>query len=248
MSAPKPWFVCARPRPAATKRLLCFPHAGGNSSAFHAWAKLLPANIELWAFEPAGRNRRHQEPPETDLNRLVAALAGVLAPVLDRPYAMLGNSLGALVAFELARVLRAQNTRAPLHLFFAGHGAPDQPLSTPILHALPENELIVQLKDLAGTPEQVFQDPELLEFALRILRADFQLFETHIFRENPPLAVPLTALGGLEDRWVKAAELEGWRRQTTGKFEVRTFPGGHFFLEDRYPEVVELVLKAAFTP
>src|SRR5690349_236164 len=98
-----PWLACVRPRPRSSVRLFCFAHAGGGASFFRGWAAGLPESVEVSPVQLPGRETRFREPPFTRLGQLTEALAEALRPHLDRPFAFFGHSLGALVAFELAR-------------------------------------------------------------------------------------------------------------------------------------------------
>jgi surfactin synthase thioesterase subunit len=44
---------------------------------------------------------------------LIEALAGALHPLLDKPFAIFGYDLGALIAFEITRHLRKSSTALP---------------------------------------------------------------------------------------------------------------------------------------
>jgi medium-chain acyl-[acyl-carrier-protein] hydrolase len=138
--------------------------------------------------------------------------------------------MGGLISFELSHALRQQHALVPLHVFIAGHRAPQLPDRTPRLHHLPEAELLVQLRCLNGTPEAVLQDAELMQFFLPVLRADFAICETYAYIARPPLTCPISAFGGIHDPRVSSDELAAWREQTRSRFIHRMLPGDHFFL------------------
>jgi medium-chain acyl-[acyl-carrier-protein] hydrolase len=225
-----PWLAHRRPNSSAAVRLFCFPYSGADASVFIRWAEGLPATVELCPVQLPGRGARLSEPLFNDVHPLAESCAAGLLPWLDKPFALFGHSLGALVAFELARHLESRHGLAPLHLFASGCGAPQLPERETDMHALPHGEFIEALRRLQGTPEAVLADPELRELVLPILRADFTICETYAYRDGPPLACPISAYGGLRDSHVGRERLEAWRTQTSGPFTVRMFPGDHFFL------------------
>jgi medium-chain acyl-[acyl-carrier-protein] hydrolase len=161
---------------------------------------------------------------------LIEALAGALRPFLDRPFAIFGHDLGALIGFELTRRLRKNSDLQPKHLFVGGRRAPQAPINRPPRYNLPEPEFIDALREMNGIPEEVLEHPELLQLMLPVFRADFELDETYVYRPEPQLDVPISAWGGLKDQDPTPAELEGWRNQTAARFNLRMFPGDHFFL------------------
>jgi medium-chain acyl-[acyl-carrier-protein] hydrolase len=170
------------------------------------------------------------EPPFTRIEPLIQALENVLLPALDRPFAFFGHSMGAIVSFELARLLRENNHLSSLKLFVSGRRAPQIPDSDLPIHALPEPEFLKELRRYNGTPEEVLNNTELMQLLLPTLRADFAVLETYIYAPAPPLDCPITAFGGLQDWKASREDLEAWREQTNAAFSLQMFPGDHFFL------------------
>jgi len=225
-----PWISRPRPNPAAALRLLCFPYAGGGASVFRTWPAGLPADVELLAVAMPGRDARAKEPPFDRLAPALAALTDGVAPVLGAPFAIYGHSLGAMLGFQLARELRRRQLPGPLHLFVSGRRAPQLPENWPTQH-MSDPEFLAMLRRLGGIPDAVFQEAELMAYFLPIFRADFALSETTPCVQEPPLACPITALGGVSDERAPLDELDAWQAQTTAAFEREVFPGGHFFLQ-----------------
>jgi medium-chain acyl-[acyl-carrier-protein] hydrolase len=191
----------------------------------------LPASVEVCPVQVPGRETRFREPAFTRLPPLIEALAESLRPYLDRPFAFFGHSLGALVAYELARRLRRDGGPEPVHLFVSGCAAPQTRTRVTSLHTLPLPEFREELRRLNGTPAAVLQNDELLELLLPTLRADFALCETYAYAAGPPLTYPVCAWGGLGDDTVARQDLEAWRDLTTAPFRLRMVPGDHFFLQ-----------------
>ncbi len=229
------WITCRTPNPQARLRLFCFPYAGGGVSIFRAWSAGLPADVEVCAVQLPGRGTRLMEPPFTQLSPIIQALAGALFPLLDKPFAFFGHSLGALVSFELARQLRRQYTVQPVHLFVSADRAPQIPNRDPPVHSLPEGEFLVELLRLKGTPREVLEEKELMQIMLPVLRADFAVYETYVYSTEPPLNCPISVFGGLQDHRVTRGDLEAWRDQTSVSFSLRMLPGDHFFLNTTQP-------------
>lgn len=180
------------------------------------------------------------ERPFSQLSPLVQTLTQALFPLLDKPFAFFGHSLGALVSFELARELRRQYDAHPVRLFVASGHAPQLPRRGMPIHTLPEQEFLAELHRLNGTPVEVLEHRELMEIMLPLLRADFALYETYVYAPDPPLGCPISAFGGRHDRKVSHSDLEAWREQTSASFSSQMFPGDHFFLNTSRP----LLLRA----
>lgn len=237
------WVKCSNPNPQARFRLFCFPHAGGGASLFRRWPGLLSREIEVYAVQLPGREDRLKEPPFTRLPPLVEALAHALQPYLyEKPYAFFGHSMGGFISFELARYIRShQFHTAPRQLFIAATRAPQLPDPDPPVHMLPEKEFIEKLYQLNGTPDEILQNPELLEFALPLLRADFAVCETYTYNAEEPLPCPISAYGGSDDKEVTSTELAAWREHTQATFKHLMFPGNHFFFSRNPTDLLHVI-------
>lgn len=236
------WILRFDPKPQADLRLFCFPYAGVGASCYRAWPALLPPEFELCAVQLPGREGRLREPPFRSLSELADAAAAGLEPHLDRPYAFFGHSMGALVAFEVARRLRWVGRTGPRWLFASGRRGPRVPDRDPPIAHLPDAEFVAAIRRrYDGIPDQVLEHRELLELLLPGLRVDIAALETYVYRPGEPLDCPLTVFGGVADATTRE-DLDAWRAETRGAFELEMLPGGHFFVQDARPQVVERVV------
>jgi medium-chain acyl-[acyl-carrier-protein] hydrolase len=242
-----PWFPFRKPTSPTRTRLFCLPYAGGGASVYRSLSEHLPADMEVCPVELAGRGTRSREAPFTHAPLLVVGLAQAMRPLLDRPYAIFGYSLGALLAFEVTRQLRRERQPLPSHLFVAARHAPHLPSPDAVRYMRTDAELIEELRRLGGTPQEVLDNEDLLQFLLPCLRADFTVDDTYVHREEPPLPCPMTAIGGLWDGGVPRDSLEAWRIHTAGACRAHLYPGGHFFLHHSAPQIAG-VIGAALRP
>jgi len=238
-----PWIVKFKPNPNAKLKLFCLPFAGGSSVAYRDWTKVLPSNIELCAVEIPGRGQRLGESLTNDLAELVSQMAAGVKNELDRPFVIFGHSMGAATGFELIHILKTKFQKEPEHLFFSGRGAPQLPERDEPIHKLPKDEFIAKIRSYNGTPKEVLAHQELMEMIIPIIRADFKVCETYVYEQRDILNIPMTIFGGLSDESVNRDELEAWRIHTNNEFNIRMFPGGHFFLQDQIPTLVQTVLR-----
>lgn len=226
-------FLVPSPRADAAVRLVCFPHAGGTAAFYTAWARALESEpIEVVAAELAGRDAVSGEEPSVDLEHIVNSFVDAIGAVANQPYALFGHSLGALIAFEVARRLRDGSSSRPLHLFVSGAFAPQSsnPL-TPLRSIAGDAQFLEAVASrYGGVPRIVLEQAELRASIVPALRADLELTETYAYRPEPPLACPITAYAGSADPIVSDEGLVQWRAQTTAEFSWQRFDGGHFYL------------------
>lgn len=231
------WFVCPQPNPSAESRLFIFPYAGGGPAAFSKWSA---NNIETYIAHYPGRGSRFNEPPIKKMDALVENILQAIRPLLDKPFALYGHSMGGLIAFELARSLRRFGLPRPTQLFISACAAPQISDLNPPIHALPDEQFLTALKRFNGIPSEILDQPEALKILLPSLRADLEAVETYLFDSSePPLDVPIAAFGGLDDERVDSKQLEGWAAQTASRFEASYFPGGHFFIQANKDAILE---------
>lgn len=222
--------ITPRVRQSNVVRLFCFPHAGGGASVFRFWATELASEIEVYPIQLPGREGRWREPPLSQISVLVPTLSEALRPLLDPPYAFFGHSMGAFIAFELTRQLRRENRPGPAALIVSAARAPQIPDPDPPLHLLSAEQLLEDLRRFDDIPQELLDYPELVSLLLPTLRADLTMCETYVYNDEPPLACPLSVYGGEHDVKVALEHLATWNVQTSGDFQLRVFPGNHFFL------------------
>lgn len=221
--------------------MFCFPYAGGSALVFRTWSERLSPDIEVCPIQLPGRGTRLTDPPFTRLSLLVESLACALFPLLNKPFAVFGHSMGALVSFELIRQLRKQYGLEPIRLFVSAARAPQLPHVGSPLHTLPEPAFLQALRRLNGTPKEVLEHKELMQLMFPLLRADLAVCETYVYATEPPLDCPISTFGGLRDRTVSRNDLEAWRAQTTAYFSLLMLPGDHFFLHTAQSLLLEVL-------
>ncbi|WP_320068807.1 thioesterase II family protein [Micromonospora sp. RTGN7] len=225
-----------------TARLLCFHHAGGSAGMYRGWSQLLPPSIEPVAVQLPGRAERLRERPYSAMAPLVEALAEVVAPLLDMPYACYGLSMGAKVCWALTHRLRDEGRPMPLALYLASAAAPGLPEGR-VDWNVPDEVLVEYLRTMGGTTPEIFAHPQLLASLLPTLRADLTLVDSFHFEPATPVAVPIRAFAGADDIEGGPERMRGWGRQTTAGFTLEAVPGGHFFDADGERRLTQVIAE-----
>lgn len=221
-----------RLRAATAVRMYCLPFAGGTANAYWPWLDHLPAGWELVSVQLAGRHDRLAEPVCTDLPALTADLARQIdADRTGDPYVLFGHSMGAMLAYEIARHAQLTGMEAPRVLAVSGRSAPgtaNRPGT--IASTMNDDELVEAMLALGGLPRELLAEPELLALLLPAVRGDLRLDESAEPIRAPRLRCPLAVLGGTEDAMVTVDDLGAWHTATSGPVVTATLPGDHFYL------------------
>lgn len=237
------WVTCPQPNPQAKIRLFCLPYAGGSAIIFRTWPNHLPPTIEVCPIEIPGRGRQIKLPPYRKIEPLVEEIGKNIIPFLDKPFAIFGHSMGGLVSFELIRFLRSNYNLSPLHLFISARNAPQvTPIKKPIYN-LPDDEFWQEICDFNGTPDEVIDNSDIIEFFLPILRADFTILDTYVYQEQPAFDFPISVFGGLQDKVYTDYELAAWQEQTTAAFSLHKLEGNHFFIREHEKVLLQYISK-----
>jgi len=240
------WVTSVKATTQAKKQLICLPFAGGGASYYRRWHSIVPDTIAVSAMQLPGREERIDEAPFDRMQALVDAAMNGLIPALRPPYALFGHSLGALICYELIYALQKKGYPMPEHLFVSGAKAPHVKSTSAPVHELSDKALIEAVARYEGFDEEILNHPELMALLIPRLRADFALFETYTFQQRAPLPCPITAFAGQTDQYVTLDSVAAWHLHTLAEFQLDSFSGGHFFVNEFAPEMLEkisLVLK-----
>ncbi len=220
--------------------LFCFPHAGVGASAYRGWFEAAAGALSVVRVQLPGRESRLREPAQLALPVLVDELTEAVLPRLTRPFAFLGHSLGATLAFEVARELRRRGAPLPRVLVVAARQAPHIAWRHPAICHLDDSALLIEVGRRYGSvPAIMLEDAELRGLLTPALRADLSLVETYSYAPEGPFAFPIVACGGIDDRMVARDEILAWSQHTTGEFRSRMFPNGHLFVSEQRDALLE---------
>jgi medium-chain acyl-[acyl-carrier-protein] hydrolase len=235
-----PWLLIRTVNPRARLNLICFPYAGGSAQLFNNWQAAI-SEAQICAVQYPGRSSRVKEQAFTNWQALVDAFVPHLLPFLNKPFAFFGHSMGAIIAYEVARRVQERYGLRPERLIVSGRRAPQISLQEPPTYNLPDAEFVEELRRLNGTPQAVLDHPELMQLMLGIIRADFTLTQTYNYTPGPKLTCPVSVFGGLGDADVAREHLEAWCELTSNGCLLQMFEGDHFFIQTNEKPVLRMI-------
>jgi surfactin synthase thioesterase subunit/acyl carrier protein len=239
------WLARRAPRDDARMRLFCFPYAGGGPAVYSRWSESVPEWVDVVAIDLPGRGHRIDEGALDSITAAADAIVPQILAFLDRPFALFGHCMGAILMYEVAQRLEQKHGKAAAHIFASGCMAPHL-YNSPIVHEQEDGAFLDVLKliSFSGTRALV-EDPELRKMTFPMLRRDFRAVAGYgsSFRMRPPLTAPITGLAAENDLFAAPKAMHAWGRYTTGGYELAQLPGDHYFIEcDR--EIVTRIVCA----
>jgi pyochelin biosynthetic protein PchC len=234
------WIRRFHRAPDSSVRLVCMPHAGGSASFFYPVSKALAPDLEVLCVQYPGRQDRRHEPNIGSIGELADRVYEALCPWSDRPMAFFGHSMGAILAFEVALRIGQQADLELTHLFASGRRAPSRYRNEQV-HLRDDRGIVDEIRSLSGTETAILGDIETLNMILPAVRSDYKAIETYRHQPGAVLDVPVTVLTGDQDQMTSLEEAGAWSEHTTGPFDLKVFPGGHFYLVNHSAEVIDAI-------
>lgn len=241
------WLYPVGPLTRDRIAVVCFPYAAGSAGIFSSWAGRLPPGHVVAGVELPGRGRRFSEPAEWDVDTVSQHVASAVESLPTQHVVLLGHSMGAVLAYEVARRL-AKLGHEVRHLIVAAFPAPFLPRPRHVLSQLPDEEFLRTAVRLGLASPLMTQQAELAEIFTPVLRADTAAIDAYRHRPGPPLHVPVTLLAGDQDPFVSADGLAAWAQVTTAPPRLRWVPGGHLFLTENTAATLAAVRDALASP
>jgi surfactin synthase thioesterase subunit len=233
--------------------LVMLHHAGGSSQVFTKLISALPASIDVFPLDLAGRGRRWREPPaitvEQAIDNILLQIADNLA---DQDFAIFGHSMGAYLGLAVAARLGEANgrsTRCPV-LFASSNAGPRSvsPLFTQDPLAADDSEVLDVAQRFGALAPEILQHEQLLAQAIRLLRADFAVCDSFIRTLTKAKAASQLIVCYGEDDVFTESELSSWRLSSTAPTILIPFRGAHFYLTEHATDLAEVILSQLGSP
>ena len=228
--------------------LYYFPYAGASSVTYKSWFKGSDL-IEFVVMDYPGHGKRNQEPLIHSANEICDDLFKKIKSrqTNGAPYFFAGHCLGALISYEICRLIERDGTiQPPQRLFLSGHGAPDK-LINEGLYKMTDDDLIQYQRKVKGIPEELLGDDFIdyvKEIVLPPIRSDSEVYESYRIGDNDDIIhVPLTVINGLKDWKSPQDEVKRWNEFTSNCVDYINFDDTHYFINNRTDEYLMEIEK-----
>lgn len=235
------WIRNFRPAPTARMRLVCFPHAGGSASYFYPLAAALSPEFDVHAVQYPGRQDRYTEPLVDNIDDMADRAFAAVEPLTDAPVALFGHSMGAVLAFEVARRIETLAGRGPVVVFASGSRAPSRYGDE--RKVSDDAGFLEVMRDLGGTDPRLLNDPDMLATFLPAFRNDYLALQQYRRGTEVGIDAPIVVMVATDDVKTSVADARAWHEHTSGGGELHTFEGGHFYLEKQPQRVIEVIAQ-----
>ncbi|MFF8413730.1 thioesterase II family protein [Streptomyces omiyaensis] len=235
------WIRTLAPVEDPAVRLVCFPHSGGSATAFHGWTGALPPGVALAGVQYPGRGDRFGEQLVDDVAEMAGRVVAELLRLPPAEHVLFGHSLGALVAYETAMLLRDMGAE-PRRLC-ASACLPPGAMKNRDVHLAPDDEFWAALGALGGIDPGIIENAEMRELFTPTLRSDLRAHAQYRPRGGTTsLSCPVSCYHGDGDPLVDEERMAGWAGVTSGPYTLRVRPGGHFHVSGDVAGLVADVL------
>ncbi|MER5741282.1 MULTISPECIES: alpha/beta fold hydrolase [unclassified Streptomyces] len=226
------WFQ-PESAPDAGTRIFLLHYAGSGASIYHDWPAQIPADVSVQCVQLPGRQERYGEAMFTDIEPLVRILADAFAAELDdRPYAVFGHCMGALVGYRVAVELHERGERPPVLLGASAWAPKGFRTPPPEQLRVPQDELVDWARGLGSLPEAVLADSEALGMMMPAMRADLEVCASYR-DDDAEVPCPVVTYSADKDPLVDPESMASWAPRTRTYLGNRLFRGGHFFVHEQ---------------
>lgn len=220
--------------------IVLFPHAGAAAMSYRKLATALAAGDDTFIVEYPQRAERLHHPAPKTIHDLARGLFEAGPWHRAAPLRLLGHSMGAVVAFEFARIAE-QRGIAVRKLWVSAGPVPSTVAELPELPTS-DAQLLADLADMGGTDPRLLADEEFAELLTNAARCDYEVLNRYDCGAGVRIHADIHAVGGRQDRRVDARSLHRWARHTDGSFTSSFFDGGHFYINEHINTMANRVI------
>lgn len=250
--------------------MIIFCAAGTSAATYQAVAERT-SRLQLFAVELPGRGFRAEEPTVSEFQQLFESLKGDVM-TWARKYKCFyawGDSLGAIIAYEFARLWHHDPSANLMGLFASGNAGPpeaskERGIGEAVMEHLGLNFACCadmkqeDWKDFllasAGNGsarkdlEKLLQKPELVDSIINPVRADCLAYESYQLDKLERIHSPITTFRGGRDVITSPSAIKSWTRVAGSRYEHKEFGEFGHMLARECPNLLAEFFEEHATP
>lgn len=223
-----------------TIQLFLLPYAGGSAFSFMKTARFLDKKIETIPIEYAGRGSRKDEPYITSYKVFIEDVCGNIKSKRNKelPFSIFGYSMGTALLFDI--ISDEMISEDPIHCFFCAGGSLVATDPSRMYSHLPINEFREKILNLGGIDKRILKKEDVLNEYLELIKADHDILSQYKYN-GKQISVASTIIYNKDDP--TCVYMEDWKKICCGYLNYCSIGSGHFFINDHYKEIADVINK-----
>lgn len=209
-------------------QLIAIPYAGGSLNSYSLMKQV--NGVSVTNYELPGRGRRYED-SEYTMDRVKREIIKQID--FSKSYILFGHSMGAFIAYETCALIEELNLKKPFKVILSAQIPPHCVDMQSYDREMDDASVIAYLKSMGGTPQEVLDSKELIDYYGKILKNDLMLLRTYFQNGwSPKVESSIEIWNGIQDKMIPFSKVIKWKDVTLSECHIKSFEGGHFFIND----------------
>lgn len=227
-------------------KLFCIPYAGGSSLSYVSWIPELKDDIQIIPVELSGRGYRYNEKKIESFEDAVKDILGFIEGKVDmedcsEEYALMGHSMGGLLAYELYYKIKQAQLRLPKYIILSAINLPSHFSCKSILKMNPD-EFEEYILAMGGIPKEILKNENSKRIIMNRIYSDYSILGSYEYKEHQKcIECDSYILCGSEDMIAGEKDILKWGSFFEKPIKQIKIKGGHFFIYDSFHTTMNVI-------
>lgn len=222
-------------------KLFCIPHAGA-SAYFYLPLKENLTDVDFEFVELKGRGKRLNENLYHSFDEAVNDVYTQIKEKCGNDYAIMGHSMGSLLAYEAYYQILKNKLPLPKCMFFSSKEVPVEHLDKIGAESLTEEDLEQIIRNLGGFDDLESVSPQMKTFFYEIIRSDFKILDDYEYHEpSEKIKCKVVVMAGNLERNLSYSHLCRWQELVENQISYYSFNGNHFYMKNQWKKLAAVI-------